>query len=146
MRPNADGPRAQQWLRLFWLSAILTLAVGATLLPHLRDSTGLVKMRDARQAPGAGPKRVPVDPLVRGGIAAGEMARIRILGTPANAVPRESIKWLGTRWAIAAILGVVALIFLLLWLFGRATPQCRGSAMMKRAGIDRRTGRLGWAR
>ena len=45
-RPGRAGA-ARLWLRLFWLSTALTLAVGATLVPHLRDSAELVRMRNA---------------------------------------------------------------------------------------------------
>lgn len=45
-RPGRAGA-ARLWLRLFWLCALLTLAVGATLVPHLRDSAELVRMRNA---------------------------------------------------------------------------------------------------
>ena len=58
---------ARLWLRLFWLSTALTLAVGATLVPHLRDSAELVRMRNAlllQSAPAAydwTPAAVPAD-------------------------------------------------------------------------------------
>lgn len=90
------------WLRLFWLSALLTLAVGATLVPHLRDSAELVRMRNAlllQSAPAAydwTPAAVPAD-----------FARETAAPLPlyADIVARNQLKVAGDDWATALAIG-----------------------------------------
>lgn len=102
MRQNADGARVRLWSRLFWLSAILTLAVGATLLPHLRDSTGLVKMRNAlllQSAPAAydwTPASVPASFAVESAPP---------LPLYAHIVATEQLRVEGDDWATALAIG-----------------------------------------
>lgn len=100
-RPGRAGA-ARLWLRLFWLSTVLTLAVGATLVPHLRDSAELVRMRNAlllQSAPAAydwTPGAVPAD-----------FARETAAPLPlyADIVARNQLKVEGDDWATALAIG-----------------------------------------
>lgn len=90
------------WLRLFWLSALLTLVMGATLAPHLRDSAELVRIRNAlllQSAPAAydwTPDAVPAD-------FARETAAPLLLY--ADTVARNQLKVEGDDWATALAIG-----------------------------------------
>lgn len=63
--------RSTLWLRLFWVSSFLTLALAGSLAPHFKDSAELVRMRNALLlqsegaaydwTPGTVPRRFAVD-------------------------------------------------------------------------------------
>lgn len=93
---------AHIWLRLFWLAAVLTLVVGATLVPHLRDSTELVRMRNALllQSEPAVYDWTPAN--VPAGFAV-ETAKPLPLYT--DIVTRDQLKADGDDWATALAIG-----------------------------------------
>jgi hypothetical protein len=89
-------------LRLFWLSALLTLAVGATLVPHLRDSAELVRMRNALllQSEPATHDWTPAS--VPAGFA---LERAAPLPLYADIVTRNQLDIEGDDWATALAIG-----------------------------------------
>lgn len=90
------------WLRLFWLLIALIVVIGLTLLPHLRNSAELVRMRNAMllQMPSATydwtPSTVPPDFLVETAAP---------LPLYAEAVAREQLKSADGDWATALAIG-----------------------------------------
>lgn len=97
---SAAGSRI--WLRLFWLSAVLTVAVAASLAPHLRDSTELVRMRNAlllQSEPAVydwTPANVPVGFAVE---------TAKPLPLYSDIVARDHLKIDGDDWATALAIG-----------------------------------------
>jgi hypothetical protein len=93
---------ARLWLRLFWLSTVLTLAVGATLVPHLRDSAELVRMRNALllQSEPAVTDWTPAS--VPAGFALETAAPLPLY---ADTVARNQLKVEGDDWATALAIG-----------------------------------------
>ena len=100
-RPGRAGA-ARLWLRLFWLSTVLTLAVGATLVPHLRDSAELVRMRNALllQSEPAAHDWTPAS--VPAGFA---LERAAPLPLYADIVARNQLDIEGDDWATALAIG-----------------------------------------
>ena len=100
-RPGRAGA-ARLWLRLFWLSTVLTLAVGATLVPHLRDSAELVRMRNALllQSEPAAHDWTPAS--VPAGFA---LERAAPLPLYADIVTRNQLDIEGDDWATALAIG-----------------------------------------
>lgn len=100
-RPSRAGA-ARLWLRLFWLSALLTLAAGATLVPHLRDSAELVRMRNALllQSEPAAHDWTPAS--VPAGFA---LERAAPLPLYADIVTRNQLDIEGDDWATALAIG-----------------------------------------
>ena len=90
------------WLRLFWISALLTLAVGATLAPHLRDSAELVRMRNALllQSEPAVHDWTPAN--VPPGFAVETASPLPLY---ADIVAREQLRVEGDDWATALAIG-----------------------------------------
>ncbi|WP_341643601.1 hypothetical protein [Thauera sp. SDU_THAU2] len=97
-----SAARSRIWLRLFWLSAVLTLAVGVTLVPHLRDSTELVRMRNALllQSEPAVYDWTPAN--VPAGFA---VETAKPLPLYADIVTRDQLKVDGDDWATALAIG-----------------------------------------
>ncbi len=94
--------QSRLWLRLFWLSALLTLAVGATLVPHLRDSAELVRMRNALllQSEPAVHDWTPAS--VPAGFAVETAAPLPLY---ADTIARNRLKVEGDDWATALAIG-----------------------------------------
>lgn len=102
MRGTRTQTRARLWSRLFWLSALLTLAVGATLLPHLRDSAELVRMRNALL--------LQAEPATYEWTPAGVPASFAVETAPplplyAHIVASNRLKVEGDDWATALAIG-----------------------------------------
>ncbi|THF61625.1 transglutaminase domain-containing protein [Pseudothauera rhizosphaerae] len=98
---------ARLWLRLSWASAVVALTVAASLLPHLRDSAELVRMRNALL--------VQAEPAVHEWTPAAVPADFALETTPplplyADTVARHGLKVTGDEgrqddWATALAIG-----------------------------------------
>jgi len=90
------------WLRLFWLSALLMLALGITLVPHLRDSAELVRMRNAMLL-----QSVPAEYAWTPDAVPADFARETTapLSLYADTVARNQLRVDGDDWATALAVG-----------------------------------------
>ena len=97
-----NNTAARRWLRLFWLSTVLMLAVSASLVPHLRNSAEMVRMRNAllvRAQPADfawTPATVPADFAIENAAP---------LSLYAQAVARHGLSVAGDDWATALAIG-----------------------------------------